>query len=305
MRHAIILLNSQFNLERMNVMPQNCQILSPHLQQMKILMELRGLSSETQRHYLTHLKMLEKHFNKPASEVTPDELKLYLYHRIKSGLSYSNVNISCNAFKLFFNKILNLNWSDDVIVRPRRPKSLPYVLSQDEILAILNQVSNLKHKVLLLTTYSSGLRISETLNLHVSDIDSKQMLIRVNQGKGSRDRLTVLSLENLKQLRLYWKLYRPKDLLFPGPTNGKPLAARNIQYVFQQAKAKAGITKPASVHTLRHSFATHLLEDHTDLRTIQMLMGHSDITTTSKYIHLSTHHLASVRSPLDGCDIHG
>lgn len=285
-------------------MPQNCQILSPHLQKMNIEMELRGFSSETQRHYLTHLRMLEKHLNKPALEVSPDELKLYLYYRIKSGISYSNINISCNAFKLFFNKVLNLNWSDDVIVRPKRSKSLPYVLSRDEILVILDQVSNLKHKAILLTTYSSGLRISETLDLHVPDIDSEKMLIRVNQGKGSRDRFTVLSLENLKLLRLYWKLYRPTDLLFPGPIEGKPLATRNIQYVFQQAKAKAGISKPGSVHTLRHSFATHLLEDHTDLRTIQGLMGHSDISTTSRYLHLSTAHLASVRSPLDRCDVH-
>ena len=277
-------------------MPQNFQTLSPHLQKMKMEMELRGLYHQTQRHYLCHLRLLEKHLKKPAPKATPDELKLYLYYRIKSGISYSNINISCNAFKLFFNKVLDYNGSDDVIVRPKRPKSLPHVFSQDEILTLLHQVDNLKHKTILLTTYSSGLRISETLNLRVSDIDSVNML------KGGKDRLTVLSLENLKQLRLYWKLYRPTDLLFPGPIEGKPLATRNIQHVFQQAKVKAGITKPGSVHTLRHSFATHLLEDHADLRTIQVLMGHSDISTTSKYIHLSTAHLASVRSHLDRRD---
>jgi len=285
-------------------MPQNLQTLSSHLRKMKFEMELRGLSPQTQKHYLCHLRLLEKHLNKPAPEVSPDELKLYLYYRIKSGISYSNINISCNAFKLFFNKVLNFHWSDDVIVRPKRPKRLPYALSQDEILSILDQVSNLKHKTILLTTYSSGLRISETLNLRVSDIDSESMLIRVNQGKGCKDRLTVLSLENLKQLRFYWRLYRPTDLLFPGPIEGKPLASRNIQHVFQMAKLKAGITKPGAVHTLRHSFATHLLEDHADLRTIQMLMGHSDISTTSNYIHLSTAHIASVRSPLDRRNSH-
>jgi len=285
-------------------MPQNLQTLSSHLRKMKFEMELRGLSPQTQKHYLCHLRLLEKHLNKPAPEVSPDELKLYLYYRIKSGISYSNINISCNAFKLFFNKVLNFHWSDDVIVRPKRPKKLPYALSQDEILSILDQVSNLKHKTILLTTYSSGLRISETLNLRVSDIDSESMLIRVNQGKGCKDRLTVLSLENLKQLRFYWRLYRPTDLLFPGPIEGKPLASRNIQHVFQMAKLKAGITKPGAVHTLRHSFATHLLEDHADLRTIQMLMGHSDISTTSNYIHLSTAHIASVRSPLDRRNSH-
>jgi site-specific recombinase XerD len=160
-------------------------------------------------------------------------------------------------------------------------------------------VNNLKHKVILLTTYSSGLRISETLNLCVSDIDSDRMLIRVNHGKGNKDRLTVLSLENLKLLRLYWHRYRPSDLLFPGLVKGSPISARNIQHVFQVAKDKVGITKPATVHTLRHSFATHLLEDNADLRTIQVLLGHRDISTTSNYIHLSTKHLSSVKSPLD------
>jgi len=219
-------------------MPQNSQTLSPHLLKMKIEMELRGLSHQTQRHYLCHLRLLEKHLNKPAPKATPDELKLYLYYRIKSGISYSNINISCNSFKLFFNKVLDFNWSDDVIVRPKRPKSLPYVLSQDEILTILHQVNNLKHKTILLTTYSSGLRISETLNLRVSDIDSENMLIRVNQGKGRKDRLTVLSMENLKQLRLYWKLYRPSDLLFSGPIKGKPLATRTFNIFFSRQKLK-------------------------------------------------------------------
>lgn len=285
-------------------MPQNLQTLSPHLQNMKFEMELRGLSPVTQRNYLFHIKKLEKHYNKPATEVSPDELKLYLYYRIKSGFSHSHVSISCNAFKLFFNKVLHYNWSDDIIVRPKQSKHLPYVLSHDEILAILDQVSNLKHKTILMTTYSSGLRISETLNLRVSDIDSKAMLIRVNNGKGSKDRFTILSQENLKQLRLYWKRYRPHDLLFPGYIAGKPLAATNIQLAFQKAKVKAGVTRPGSIHTLRHSFATHLLEGHTDLNTIQNLLGHSHISTTSRYLHLCTAHLASVKSPLDRRDPH-
>jgi site-specific recombinase XerD len=285
-------------------MTQNSQTLSPHLQEMKIEMELRGLSPQTLQHYLGHIKLLEKYFNKPAIEVSPDEIKCYLYYRISVGISYSNINISCNAFKLFFNKVLKHNWSDDVIVRPKRPKKLPCVLSKDEILSIIDQVDNLKHKVILLTTYSSGLRISETLNLHISDIDSKNMTLRINHGKGNKDRLTVLSLENLKLLRLYWKLYRPKDLLFPGLINCQPLAARNIQHVFQTAKNKVGIVKPATVHTLRHSFATHLLDNKVNLRTIQVLLGHNDISTTALYTHLSTQHISSVRSPLDGGDSH-
>lgn len=284
-------------------MSPTVQPLSSHLQKMKFEMELRGYSPQTQKHYLCHLGLLEKHAGKPAHQLTPDELKQFLHYRIKSGISYSNINISCNAFKFFFNKVLSYNWSDDVIIRPKRPKKLPHVLSKDEILSITDHVLNLKHKTILLTTYSSGLRISETLNLRISDIDSKNMLVRVNLGKGKKDRLTVLSQENLNMLRLYWKRYKPTDLLFPGLVAGKPIAARNIQHVFQLAKDKSGITKPATVHTLRHSFASHLLEDHTDLRTIQVLMGHSDISTTSHYIHLSTNHISSIKSPLDGRDL--
>ena len=182
-----------------------------HFQKMIFEMELRGYAQHTQNHYLGYLRLLEKHTNKSAPQITPDELRQYLHDRIKSGIGYSSITISSCAFKLFFNKVLDYNWSDDVIIRPKKPKSLPHVLSKDEILSITDQVPNLKHKMILLTTYSSGLRISETLNLRISDIDSVAMLIRVNHGKGNKDRLTILSHENLKMLRLYWKRYRPTD----------------------------------------------------------------------------------------------
>jgi integrase/recombinase XerD len=163
----------------------------------------------------------------------------------------------------------------------------------------MEHISNIKHKAILLTVYSSGLRISEVLNLAVSDIDSKQMLIRVRYGKGGKDRFSILGKENLHILRLYWKLYKPKDLLFPGLIPGKPLTARNIQRVFRTAKERAGISKPVSIHSLRHSFATHLLENNIDLRTIQVLLGHTSIRTTCIYLHLSTKRISSIRSPLD------
>jgi len=283
-------------------MSQNTQVLPSHLQKMVFEMELRGYAQHTKDHYLGHLRLLEKHTDKSVTEITPDELKQYLHDRIQSGIGYSSINLSCSAFKLFFNQVLGYNWSDDVIIRPKKPKSLPHVLSKDEILSITDQVQNLKHKMILLTTYSSGLRISETLNLRISDIDSVAMLIRVNHGKGNKDRLTILSHENLKMLRLYWKRYRPTDLLFPGPIEGQPMSTKTPQTVFQVARKKAGITKPVTIHTLRHSFGTHLLENNTDLRTIQVLMGHSNIATTSIYLHLSKKHISSVKSPLDGRD---
>ena len=219
---------------------------------MQFEMELRGFSKSTMKSYTSHAGLLLRYFKKSANQITPDEIKRYLYHRIKAGISYSNIDISCNAFKLLFNYVLRRNWSDDVIVRPKKLKKLPPVLSRDEILAILGNIENIKHRTILLTAYSSGLRISEVLNLRLEDIDSKGKTIKVRGGKGGKDRLTILGDENLAALRRYWKLYRPKDLLFPGLIEGQPVAARNIQYVFKQAKEKARITKPATVHTLRH-----------------------------------------------------
>ncbi len=233
-------------------------------------MELHGYSPQTQRHYLNHVRLLEKYWGMSPDLIQPDEIKQYLHYRIKKGISYSNINISCNAFKIMFNSVLNCNFSDEVIVRPKRLKKLPYVLSKEEIFSILNHISSLKHRTILLTIYSSGLRISEVLNLSVSDIDSVNMLIRVRCGKGGKDRFTILGRDNLLMLRRYWSVYKPKGFLFPGKCPGKPLAARNIQQVFKDAKDKAGIVKPVSVHSLRHS------------------LGHANIDTTCIYLHLST-----------------
>ena len=276
--------------------------MSNYCEKMKFEMELRGYSQYTQKHYLSHVRLLEGFIGKPLDQVSPEEIKQYLHHRIKNGISYSNINISCNAFKVMFNSVLKRNWSDDIIVRPKRQKKLPYILSRDEILSIIDYIPNVKHQTILLTAYSSGLRISEVLNLAVSDIDSNNMLIRVRCGKGGKDRFTMLGEENLRILRHYWKLYKPKKLLFPGLIAGQPVAARNIQQVFKIAKEKAGISKPVSVHSLRHSFATHLLENNTDLRTIQVLMGHASIKTTCIYLHLSTKRISSIKSPLDQGD---
>jgi len=278
--------------------------MSACYEKMKFELELRGYSSQTQKHYLNHVRLLERYWSKPPDQITPEEIKQYLHYRIKKGISYSNVDISCNAFKLMFNSVLNRNFSDDVIVRPKKPKKLPYLLARDEILSILEHINNLKHKTILLTVYSSGLRISEVLNLTCSDIDSKNMLIRVRGGKGGKDRFTILGQENLLMLRHYWKIYQPKELLLPGKSPDMPLCARNIQQVFKSAKEIAGINKPVSVHSLRHSFATHLLENNTDLRTIQVLLGHATIDTTCIYLHLSTNRLSSVISPLDSGTSH-
>ena len=270
------------------------------INKLRFELELRTYSPSTIRHYICQVKLLEEHYKKPCDLITSDEIKEYLHFRISSGISYSNVDISCNAFKIMFNTVLNRNWSDSVIVRPKKQQKLPCVLSKEEILSIINHVSNFKHRTILLTIYSSGIRISEALNLKISDIDSKSMRIKINSGKGNKDRYTILGQENLNLLRAYYKIFKPQSYLFTGVNSDIPLQARNIQKIFQDAKTKAGIIKPATVHTLRHSFATHLLEMGTDLRTIQLLLGHDNINTTCVYLHLSSKDILSVKSPLDG-----
>ena len=274
------------------------------IQAMRFEMELRTYAIATQKSYLTQVKLLESFCNKPCDLISEDEIKQFLHHRIISGISYSNVDIACNSFKVMFNSVLNRNWSDQVIVRPKKLKKLPVVLSIEEISSILSFVENLKHRTILLTIYSAGLRVSEALNLKLSDIDSSTMRIKVVHGKGGKDRFSLLGEKNLLALRQYFKLYRPTTFLFPGLNPEKPMAIRGVQTAFKLAKEKAGISKNATVHTLRHSFATHLMDNGVDLRTIQVLLGHSNIDTTCIYLHLSTKRLASVKSPLDGGDFH-
>jgi integrase/recombinase XerD len=270
------------------------------IDKMKFELELRTYSTSTIKHYISQVTLLEKFLNKSSDLIAPDEIKKYLHHRISSGISYSNIDIACNAFKIMFNLVLNRNWSDNVIVRPKKEQKLPVVLTREEVLSIIDNVSNIKHKTILSTIYSSGLRISEALNLKISDIDSKNMRIKVNCGKGNKDRYTILGRHNLNILRYYFKLYRPQNYLFEGLNPDTPLTQRNTQKIFQDARIKSGIIKPATVHTLRHSFATHLLEAGTDLRTIQILLGHENINTTCVYLHLSSNTILSVTSPLDG-----
>jgi len=185
------------------------------------------------------------------------------------------------------------------IPRSKKQSKLPVVLSPQEVLSIFDAVSNIKHKAILMTTYDAGLRVSETANLLLSDIDSSRMSIFVRQGKGQRDRYSLLSQTNLILLREYWKQYRPSSYLFPGSSPEKPISCRTIQQVFYDARKKAGIHKKASVHSLRHSFASHLLESGTDLFRIQQLLGHFNLETTSKYLHMVQPKVLQVKAPLD------
>ncbi len=266
---------------------------------MKMDLELKGYSPNTQAAYIRNVVAFSQYFSKSPSVMGEKEIRDYLHHLITRNLSDSHVNIVHSSLKFFYQTTLNRNWYDFKIPRTKVCKRLPEVLAESEIITLLNVTRNLKHQAMLMTTYAAGLRVSETAELRVKDIDSNRMAIRVNQGKGNKDRYTLLSKTNLILLRNYWKQYHPTTWLFPGPTGDKHITTRTIQKVFEKSAQKAGITKDVSVHSLRHSFATHLLEAGTDLYHIQRLMGHSSPKTTAVYIHLKKEDLLKIQSPLD------
>ena len=187
----------------------------------------------------------------------------------------------------------------DEIPRTKKPKRLPQVLAREEVKSLINSLENVKHKCILMTTYSGGLRVSETAHLRVSDIDSKRMMIRVNQGKGRKDRYTILSPANLKWLRDYYRQCRPGERLFPGYDKERPISVRTVEKIFDNAKHKARIAKDVTIHSLRHSFATHLVEAGIGIPHVQKLLGHSSITTTTIYLHLAHPKLCDMGSPID------
>lgn len=269
-------------------------------EKMKMDMELRGYSPVTIKHYLGHVEGLTRYFSKSPELLDIDEIREYLHYCImEKHLSEGTVNNIYSAIKFLFEKTLERDWKVEKVSRIKEGRKLPAVLSQSEVKAILDATKNLKHRALLMTIYASGLRVSEAANLKVTDIDSKNMQIFVDQGKGKKDRYTILSKSNLEVLRKYWKRYQPKTYLFPGENPEGPISVRSIQKVFAAAKEKAGIKKKASVHTLRHSFATHLLDAGTDICYIQKLLGHTDINTTTIYLHLRKMDLLNIKSPMD------
>ena len=214
----------------------------------------------------------------------------------KVSISYQNQAI--NAIKFYYEKVLGGNRKVYRVERPKEEKTLPVVLSEKEVAAIFNAVTNSKHKAILMVTYSGGLRVSEVVNLKIEDIDSVRMQIRVEQSKGKKDRYTLLAKRTLLELRNYFLEYHPKIWLFEGQA-GEQYSVRSIQAIMKEAVQKAGIKKKVSVHTLRHSFATHLLENGTDLRYIQTILGHSSSKTTEIYTHVTTKGFNQIKNPID------
>lgn len=238
--------------------------------------------------------------DKLVTEITNEDVIIYNNEYIlKHNLSASYQNQIVNAIKLFFKIIKDTKIEIDKIHRPKRAKLLPNVLSKEEVKLILEAHGNSKHKAMLSMIYSCGLRRNELLSLKFSDIDSKRGIVIIRQGKGKKDRIVPLSLKILTILRDYYTAYKPKTWLFEGQNPGEQYSEKSLQSVLKQALQKTGITKPVSLHWLRHSYATHLLESGTDLRYIQELLGHSSSKTTEIYTHVSTKSLQQIKSPFD------
>ena len=269
-------------------------------EQMRGDLELRGLSPETQKIYLYHVTNFSSYFNSSPYHLGKKEIKEYLLYLLREkNASSSTVNLCYSALKFLYAKTLRRQGVMAEIPRLRSTKKLPVVLEREEVESLFSVTENLKHRAVLMLIYSSGLRLREASHLKLTDIDSKRMVLQVREGKGRKDRYTLLSTVVLEVLREYWSQYRPQEWLFPGRSSSQPLSVRSIQRVFKKARTLAGIRKPATVHTLRHSFATHLLEQGTDLHRIQLLLGHRSLKTTAIYLHVSRKELVRIVSPLD------
>jgi integrase/recombinase XerD len=270
---------------------------------MKQDMELKHLSERTIGTYLKCVEDFVKHYGKSPLDMGHDGIRDFLYYLLKEKeASQSRISQHYSALKFFYQTTLGRDWEALKIPRSKREKKLPVVLSKEEVWSIFEQVQNIKYLAILMTTYSGGLRLSETINLKVSDIDSQRMMIHVRQGKGRKDRYTLLGKKALDILRIYYKETRPKEWLFPSTSLDEPIGPSAVQKTFHEALAKTKIMKKASVHTLRHSFATHLLEDGVEIPYIQKLLGHSDSRTTSIYLHVANKKLIKVVSPIDNIE---
>ncbi|RYZ27474.1 MAG: integrase [Sphingobacteriales bacterium] len=268
------------------------------------MMKLKGYSPNTQRTYSTEfhyfLRMLGE---TPAANLAKDEVQGYLLVLLQEkGYSEAHLHTAVNALKFFYEKVEGREKEFYDLPRPKKALTLPNVLAEEEVISLIKGASNLKHRTLLMTAYSAGLRVSELVHLKIADIDSKRMLIHVRRGKGKKDRFVGLSAKLLEVLRDYFKEYKPKEYLFEGEGGG-PYSARSAQQVLQAAKKAAGIDKKGSVHMLRHSYATHLLENGTDIRYIQDLLGHFDLKTTVRYAHVAKKGPTTIKSPLDRLDL--
>jgi len=268
------------------------------LDNLRTELELRGFSDQTIKAYLTHNQNFLKYINKNEGEIGEKEIKQYLGHLIaRKKLASSSVALVKAALKFYYDEVLGKNIVN--LKTPKASQKLPTVLNKDEIKKLIENAKSLKSKLMIKMLYSSGLRLSECLNMKVNDLEFKEKIGWVRKGKGKKDRLIILSDNLIGELEAYLRLKKEKNPLVFTNRMGNPLSSRNVQKIIKNAAKKAGINKKVSPHSLRHSFATHLLEAGVDIRKIQELLGHANLQTTQIYTKVSTEELKKVKSPLD------
>ncbi|HTZ68626.1 MAG TPA: site-specific integrase [Roseiarcus sp.] len=273
--------------------------LSPLRRRMIEDMTIRNLSPATQRSYIHAVARFSDYFGRSPDKLTLDDVRAYQVHLASKGVAWGSLNQVVCALRFFYGVTLDQAIIPERIPYAREPRKLPTVLSTEEVVRFLEAVSSLKARVALTTAYAAGLRVSEVAALKAADIESDRMVMRIENGKGGKQRYVMLSAPLLGVLRSYWRRTRPSLYLFPGRTADKPIEPTVLHAACRSAAAAAGIDKRVSVHVLRHSFATHLLESGTDIRIIQVLLGHEQLSTTARYTHVSTGLIAGTASPLD------
>ena len=274
--------------------------MTPLRQRMLQDMGIRNLALNTQHAYVQQISAFARHFDCSPEALGPEQVRAYQVHLIEERkLAAGSLSVVAAALRFLYKITLRRAWSDDDIPMPKRPLKLPIVLSPEEVVRFLGCVASTKHRTILTTIYASGLRVSEAVALCLADIDSSRMVLRVDQGKGRKDRYVMLSPRLLDVLRDYWRIERPKPWLFPGDGLGSHITKNAVEQACQKAQRACGINKPVTPHSLRHAFATHLLESGTDVRRIQLLLGHRSLSTTSRYLKVATSSLVSTVSPFD------
>ena len=264
-------------------------------------MQLRNLALNTQISYLQQISCFARHFGKSPADLGEPEIRAYqIYLTTERKLSPSSIHTAVAALRFLYKVTLERDWTvDDVLPLPKKPQTLPVVLSPEEVLQFLASVESFKHRAILTTCYAAGLRISEAVHLKPTAIDSQRMVIRVEQGKGQKDRYVMLSLTLLEMLRNYYRLARPRQWLFPGDRPSEPITRDAVGDACQKALRLSGLSKPVTPHGLRHAFAVHLLEAGADVRTIQLLLGHRSLATTARYLRIAPSKVCATASPLD------
>jgi site-specific recombinase XerD len=264
-------------------------------------MQVRNFSPHTRDSYLLHVAQFARYFAKSPSLLGPEDIRTYLTYLVNERkLAPRSVHVTVAALRFFYRVTLEIDWDFDLVIpSPKAPKTLAVILSPEEVLHFLGSVKSVKHQTILTTCYAAGLRISEATRLRPEAIDRQRMVLRVEQGKGQKDRYVMLSVRLLETLTNYWRIVRPKTWMFPGVFDDEPITTGAVELACRKAHHLSKLVKPVTPHSLRHAFAVHLLEAGTDLRTIQLLLGHRSLSTTAQYLRIATNKVCAATSPLE------